>query len=307
MLPHSKYWTEAWLHVSEIALLIFGITLSLGLVGEFLADHKKKDYPWCKKWKREFEILVILGVMGELLADGGIFSFGMHLQTIADQEVAAFNAVAEEAKERASITESNNLVLQKQLVLIRQWRTITPEQKKLFIELTKDLRKQTIRVRFGPDRPAEVESFASRIRAMLDAAGYSAPPTDQAFGPWSTGMNLLYLGGLQEVQSLVFLNNYPRISSVVDMGDTSVTYTNYSADALIHADISIRDTDQKTKAFTSMEAGKQVLHVPFPKTAADLATFLKVEQAFEKIGIGTTYMVATNIPEGSCEIFVNPK
>jgi hypothetical protein len=101
MFSFSKPWAAAWLFNSEWALLLFGIVLVLGLIGEYFADNKKKEYPKFKKHKRLFEILVIVGVAGEIIADGGIFVFSGRLQTISDQEVAASNERAGNAEKDA--------------------------------------------------------------------------------------------------------------------------------------------------------------------------------------------------------------
>jgi hypothetical protein len=93
----SKDATYFWLHASEWTLLIFGIILTLGLIGEYR-----------KKWEdhiKTFEILVIIGVAGELFGDGGIFIFSERLQTISDHEVAGVNKQAGEANRKAG--ESN--------------------------------------------------------------------------------------------------------------------------------------------------------------------------------------------------------
>src|SRR5450432_3305272 len=77
----SKSATSIALGTSEIVLLLFGILLTVGLIGEYAKSER---------WKRHvktFEMLVISGVAGELLADGGIFLFSSHLQTIADREI----------------------------------------------------------------------------------------------------------------------------------------------------------------------------------------------------------------------------
>ena len=81
----SKSATSTALDISEVALLLFGILLVVGLIGEYAKSER-----W-KKHVKTFEMLVIIGVAGELIADGGIFLFSSHLQTIADQEIAALN------------------------------------------------------------------------------------------------------------------------------------------------------------------------------------------------------------------------
>ena len=65
-------------HDSELAPYI---GLPVGpIVGEYVES-------W-KKWVKLFEILVIIGVAGELLADGGSFLVSKQLQSISDQEGA---------------------------------------------------------------------------------------------------------------------------------------------------------------------------------------------------------------------------
>jgi hypothetical protein len=87
----SKHATSLALNISEAALLLFGLLLVIGLVGEY----SEKDR-W-KKHVRVFKWLVILGVGGELIADGGIFLLSGRLQSLADGEIAIFqSAVAQE-------------------------------------------------------------------------------------------------------------------------------------------------------------------------------------------------------------------
>jgi hypothetical protein len=97
LLSLSKSATAISLEVSEVVLLFFGIVLVAGLIGEYVES-------W-KKWIKLFEMLVIVGVAGELLADGGIFLFSKQLQTISDLEVAKLNESAGKANERAAILE----------------------------------------------------------------------------------------------------------------------------------------------------------------------------------------------------------
>ena len=88
LLSLSKSATILALDISGWALLIGGVVLVVGLWGEIKLPH------WHHRLKT-FERMVFLGVCVELLADGGIFLFTSHLQTILDAESAALgNAMA---------------------------------------------------------------------------------------------------------------------------------------------------------------------------------------------------------------------
>jgi len=91
----SKAATSTALHVSEVVLLFFGVVLVIGLIGEYAESE-----PW-EKWTKLFEMLVIIGVAGELLADGGIFLFSRQLEVISEVEIAALNKEAGDAREAA--------------------------------------------------------------------------------------------------------------------------------------------------------------------------------------------------------------
>lgn len=79
LLSLSRSATNKGLDVSEWGLLIAGLVLLVGIVGEY------KLPTWHHLLKR-FEALVLIGVLLELLFDGGIFFFTSHLQTILDAE-----------------------------------------------------------------------------------------------------------------------------------------------------------------------------------------------------------------------------
>ncbi len=85
----SKPVTIAALNASECALLAFGFILVAGLIGE------------SKSKRKLFELLVILGVSGELIADGGIFLFSRSLQTLEGYEIARLTQEAANANERS--------------------------------------------------------------------------------------------------------------------------------------------------------------------------------------------------------------
>jgi hypothetical protein len=100
------------LNWSEGLLLAFGMLLVIGLIGEW---RKGKDERW-GGLADTFELMVIIGVAGELLFDGLIFGFSGRLSRIQDAAVtvatdratdAGFDAahatvVAGEANERAA-------------------------------------------------------------------------------------------------------------------------------------------------------------------------------------------------------------
>ena len=93
----SKSATSILLDISEVALLLFGLLLAVGIIGEY-AESKSERW---KKHVNTFAMFVIIGVAGELLADGGIFLFSRHLQTIAEQEIAELTKEAGDAKSSA--------------------------------------------------------------------------------------------------------------------------------------------------------------------------------------------------------------
>jgi hypothetical protein len=90
----SKAATTTALNCSELSLLLFGIVLVIGLVGEYKTDQHSRRMKLC-------EMLVIIGVLGELLGDGGVFLFSNQLQVISDNEIREANNKALDAKTSA--------------------------------------------------------------------------------------------------------------------------------------------------------------------------------------------------------------
>ena len=93
-LSLSKPATTTGLKTSEWGLLVFGVILVLGVVGEL-------KVPWWSVWVKRFEWIVLIGIAGELIADGGVFLFGSQLQNISDQEVAQAETSARQAYDSA--------------------------------------------------------------------------------------------------------------------------------------------------------------------------------------------------------------
>ena len=113
--------------MSEIALLVFGFVLVVGIVGEY----------WGKwnKWLKIFKILVIIGVGGELVADGGIYFFSIRLQTISDSEIAVLRLKAAE--------------LEKDLISVgSRTRLLYGKRRELLVEELRSYAGQKAEVRF---------------------------------------------------------------------------------------------------------------------------------------------------------------
>jgi len=96
----SKSWVSALLDWAEGSLVAFGAILALGIIGEYSKSDKWKGR------KRMFEIMVIVGVAGELFADGGIFLFSRNLQTRSDSELVAMGKRLEQTN--ADLVEAGN-------------------------------------------------------------------------------------------------------------------------------------------------------------------------------------------------------
>jgi hypothetical protein len=94
----SKSATSTALDMSEWALLVFGLVLVVGIFGEYKKLPKRVLLMWPAS---VFEMMVMIGVAGELMGDGGVFLFSRHLQTISDGELAVLNKEAGEARRDA--------------------------------------------------------------------------------------------------------------------------------------------------------------------------------------------------------------
>jgi len=122
----SKPFVEAWLLLSEEALVLFGFIVLIGIIGEIRADPQKKVrfskkslavFDECENlrpkipqsiWKRQkpiFVALVAFGILGEFFCDGGIFFFGERLQAISDRENSVLQTQASANELTAKLLE----------------------------------------------------------------------------------------------------------------------------------------------------------------------------------------------------------
>jgi hypothetical protein len=104
-LTLSKSATDRWLNASEILLLVAGLILTWGAVGEYLQEHDKLDrLPRWMRWpKLIFILMVVGGLLGEFIGDGGVFFFSYHLQSIEDAELERLGAHADTLEQRLRV------------------------------------------------------------------------------------------------------------------------------------------------------------------------------------------------------------
>ena len=86
----SEATTKFWLEIFELSILLSAVILVAGLFGEFPESRKWKESRWYVWAKRA----VIIGVAGELLADGGLFLASNHLQVMEDAAIGKTNRIA---------------------------------------------------------------------------------------------------------------------------------------------------------------------------------------------------------------------
>jgi hypothetical protein len=207
----SKSSTSIALDISEIALLLFGVLLTVGLIGEYAKSER-----W-KRHVRTFEMFVIIGVAGELLADGGIFLFSSHLQTIADQEIAELtkeagdardsahgaaldaagakgsaeraNAAAGRAKERADAVAkvAANLARQLRKQDLRGHLFDNTKLRAKFKTTIAPFKGQQFDIRFCPLHDSEIAFLSLKLFDIMSAAGWNLRAHSRGLG-CSTGV-----------------------------------------------------------------------------------------------------------------------
>jgi hypothetical protein len=101
LLFPTKTKAERGLTDSEIVLIVCGLVLALGAIGEYLEEHKK--LPRLVKWPRlVFIVMVVIGLLGEFFGDAGVFVFSSKLQQIEGAEIQALDRLAKAARDNAN-------------------------------------------------------------------------------------------------------------------------------------------------------------------------------------------------------------
>ena len=96
MLAASKSGTETALDVSEIFLIVSGLILTWGAIGEYLEEHDKLPR-WMKWPKLVFILMVVVGLLGEFFSDAGVYVFSRHLQTLEGADIKALEITSAKA------------------------------------------------------------------------------------------------------------------------------------------------------------------------------------------------------------------
>jgi hypothetical protein len=157
----SKSATNTALDASEWALLLFGLILTIGVLGEY-----KKFPTLLRASHATFELLVVIAIAGELFADGGVFLFSRHLQTISDGEFAAFNKEAGDARDRAAKAELQTAEIRREMA-DRTLALDATERSQL-----EQFPKQRFEIiTYAGDR--EARKFSDLVAGALQSSGWS--------------------------------------------------------------------------------------------------------------------------------------
>ncbi len=188
-----------------------------------------------------------------------------------------------------------------------KWRTIAPEQKKSFIELTRGRLKFPIWVRYSNPTP-EVEGFAAKIRQMLDEAGFGETNSEKALARWPSDLSVAW-NGEGETGSVAFVSNIRTSGQIFDLQDVQKVLLNYSnAQKFTKTMFLFTNADIVTPPFLIFTNGEPILVLSIDNRGISKQnTFNQMANDFGAIGIRPAWVTTTNIPEGACEVFVIPK
>jgi hypothetical protein len=183
------------------------LLVTIGVAGEALEIFcKLYDKMFDKKRSKKFEIFLeswgaffwVVLIAGLILEMGEAGKIDTHLGE-AERE-------AGQAIERAAITESNNLVLRSNVVVLEkqlQPRIITPTQITNFIFSTGLIRKIPIKICIGQEG-SDTETFGYQLRQMFTQAKF---PIDSNAGVWGITRDPNFISA----RSIGYTNKYPDV------------------------------------------------------------------------------------------------
>jgi hypothetical protein len=180
MSPSDALWLKIWGLFAAIGfIMVIGGVVIEGV--EHFKKFPKKEHGRKLQIEKIGWFIVVVGLAMEFLGDHAAKRISDREDArvnkeAADSRVTAGNAEREagEANERAALTESNNLVLQSNVLALEiklQPRTITEKQRKILIDSLKEIPKCRINIHCGIVNN-ETKIYAARIRDVLKDAGY---------------------------------------------------------------------------------------------------------------------------------------
>lgn len=116
LLSLSESQAALLFHASEIALLVFGILLAVGIAGEYrkpLPSELASEWTKTRRLRRHekaFKWLVIVGVTMESFSEAGIFVSSSRLQAIADEKIAQARLELETLKTPRSLVHIPEMI-----------------------------------------------------------------------------------------------------------------------------------------------------------------------------------------------------
>jgi len=122
-------------------------------------------------------------VGGTILIFGLAMEFRGHKREnlMLDKQNGALYSLAEKMRERSDLLESNNLVLQKEVLILKSPRTIKPQQMDDFKVLTALIKKIPITISIGQEG-ADTETYAMQLRQMFAYAHFESPTNSGLWG-----------------------------------------------------------------------------------------------------------------------------
>ncbi len=96
----SKSATETAVNIAELIIIVSGLLLAFGAIGEYLEEHHRLPR-WMEWPKLVFIVLVVTSLIGEFLGDAGVFVFSRQLQKIEGTEISDLDKKAKGALDKA--------------------------------------------------------------------------------------------------------------------------------------------------------------------------------------------------------------